>query len=360
MSTGTEPPFRASSEVAAFDAKEELVILVRGFFATPIVSALARLGALDVMSSGRPFVATEFQVIANTALLEAAFRYLLRAGLLEEVSAAGSAYRASDLGIQIFRRWSSFLAPHSYREYMYHFYADLQEADSHVRREVDRFENILGSGRTHERYFPSVLSFIRRRIPCHTVVDVGCGDGQFLEHAMRSLPNVQGVGIDLSPVSVAATRDRLQARFPARPSLTSVANAMDIESWSAAVTQIGPSEQIVISMWFVLHEISDRDPQIVARFLNDVHRRYPTASVVVGELVRNEAKLLAARRKDSIMPEYLLFHDLSGQGPLSWGEYRRVLEDIPYRLAFEQRFDEIESQEGEREPATFVWVLTPV
>jgi SAM-dependent methyltransferase len=360
MSTEAPPASAGLLDPSRFNVKEELVLLVRGFFATPILSALARLGALDAMAARSSFVAADFSDIPNTALLDAALRYLLRAGLLESVPEQDAGYRVTELGRQIFRRWSSFLPPHSYKDYMHHFFDDLQIADAHAQREVDRFENILGSGRTHERYFPSLLSFIRRRIPCDTLVDVGCGDGQFLEHAMRALPATQAVGIDLSPVSVTATQARLQTTFPGRASLTAVANATDIASWSEAVARIGQSSQLVISMWFVLHEISHRDPHLVEQFLIQVHRRYPTAHLVVGELVRNDAALLARRRKDSIMPEYLLFHDLSGQGPLTWREYRSVLAGIPYRLAFEQRFDELESPGSEKEPATFVWLLSPL
>ena len=61
----------------------------------------------------------------------------------------------------------------------------------------------------------------------------------------------------------------------------------------------------------------------------------------------------------SIMPEFLLFHALSGQGLLSWGTWQEVLDGIPYSLKEELRFDEVRPAEGEPIPASFLWVLHP-
>jgi len=81
--------------------------------------------------------------------------------------------------------------------------------------------------------------------------------------------------------------------------------------------------------------------------------------VIIGEIVRQEDAALAASHRESIMPEYLFFHDLSGQGVLSWKEYHEIRLQIPYRLVAERLFDEIAGEDGRKEPSSFIWGLVP-
>ncbi|MDD5670998.1 MAG: hypothetical protein PHN49_05105, partial [Candidatus Omnitrophica bacterium] len=131
------------------------------------------------------------------------------------------------------------------------------------------------------------------------------------------------------------------------------------EKWSAYVLKNAPSEKVVISMWFLLHEISRRDPKNVIEFLTRVHELFPKTPLVVCELVRQSAEVLTRFRKEMIMPEYLLFHDMSEQGVLSWQEYQMILKKVPYKLLSQRLFDEIGERPGAKEPATFVWCLGP-
>ncbi len=335
----------------------ELVRLIRGFFSTPVMSAFARLGVLEGMLAKSEFTPDDFSQIPNKKLLSHGFQYFARIGLLEEGKSPKS-YKASELGQQVFKRWSSFLAPHSYREYMHEFYNQLQNAGQYQKQPVDRLENIIGSGRTHERYFPPAISYLRRKAKFDIIADIGCGDGRFLEFVLKGVPAVEAVGIDLSEVSVKTTLENLRKKFPDRKINTFASDASDIQKWSKTLAGFVQNRRLAISMWFLLHEISQRNPDTVATFLNQVHKLFPQAPLVICELVRQEASTLAQYRKDILMPEYLLFHDISDQGVLSWKEYQNILKNIPYELALERTFDEI-GEEGRKEPATFVWCLTP-
>jgi hypothetical protein len=68
---------------------------------------------------------------------------------------------------------------------------------------------------------------------------------------------------------------------------------------------------------------------------------------------------LAENSRISIMPEYLFFHRLSGQGVMSWDAWQRILSQTSYNLAAEVRFDEVTCQNGESLPSGFVWHLKP-
>ena len=62
---------------------------------------------------------------------------------------------------------------------------------------------------TPSRILRRVLAIIQHAVeiePCLTLVDFGCGDGEFLYHVHQALPNMQLVGIEL--VSASAQRSR--------------------------------------------------------------------------------------------------------------------------------------------------------
>jgi len=138
---------------------EDVVELIRGFFTTPLLSGLARAGALDLMLATSSFRVDDFAEVPNKRLLGDGLRYLLRLGLLEQKT--GGSYTTSELGRQVFRRRSSFLPPHAYRDYMDCFLDELQRGGAYRKREVDHEEVLAGSSRTHERYFPAAIPFLK-------------------------------------------------------------------------------------------------------------------------------------------------------------------------------------------------------
>jgi len=338
---------------------EELVILLRGFFATPVITALGHHGALAEIAKRSVFTAADLTKIPNKQLLNYTFEYLARIGLMICVDAGTQKYQTTDLGRQVFQRVNSFYAPHSYHLYVHAYRDQLMHKGSYQKQDVDRLENIIGSGRTHERYFPPAVSFLKRKVKFDLMADIGCGDGRFLEFVLKGVPNIEAVGIDLSEVSTQTTKKNLQQKFPGCKIDTICADASDVKKWSESLTALAGKRKLAISMWFLLHEISGRDPKNVICFLNQIHEIYPDAPIIICELVRQDADLLSKYRKEIIMPEYLLFHDISLQGVLSWHEYQNVLQKIPYKVAMERVFDEISDDAGNKQPATFVWALTP-
>jgi hypothetical protein len=115
----------------------------------------------------------------------------------------------------------------------------------------------------------------------------------------------------------------------------------------------------VVSLWFVLHEFTAGMVDRAVRFFKDLHAQLPGADIIVGEIVNLPPEVMAAGRGESIMPEFLLFHALSGQGVLTWEQHRQVLGDIPYTLAAEVLFDELPDGAGGLLPSSFVWHLLP-
>ena len=338
---------------------EDIVVLLRGFFSTPMISSLGRLGVLEAMRAATSFTAESFHNIANKKLLQDTFRYFTRIGLLEDVDGGGFTYRASELGKEIFRRANSFYVPHSYFEYMYYYHELIQQSAPGVVCEVERLENVIGSGMTHLRYFPPVVSFLKRKVDFDVLVDIGCGDGQFLSTFLKEVPGKKLIGIDLSKLSTETTFANLRQQYPALEVSTICSDALDVKYWSREVLGVSGRGRVAISMWFLLHEISKGSGKILVEFFRQIHQVFPMAPVVVGEVVRQSEDILSKNSAKSLMSEYLLFHEISGQGILSWSEYKEVLKNIPYELSIERLFDEAISDTGERIPSAFVWCLMP-
>lgn len=348
-------PLEESPKTLIADVKEDLVLLLRGFFATPVIMSLSRLGAFEVMATLPTFTVDDFPQIRNKEVLQHAFHYLARLGLLLE--GGDQAYQSSELGKQVFLRASSFYVPHSYHEYMEKFYGWLT-GKIHGPL-VDRTENVIGSGKTHRRYFPIAVSFLKRRIQFDTIVDIGSGDGQFLSAVLKSIPDKTAVGIDSSRVSLRKTSETLRKEHPGREIRVICSDAFNIQRWNRQLEAMVKGKNLVFSMWFLLHEISKNDPARVIDFLKRFHSFFPKSPLIFCELVRHANDILARHSRESVMPEYLFFHDLSNQGVLSWQEYGQILENTPYELSFERLFDEIPDEAGNPIPSSFLWCLLP-
>ena len=127
---------------------------------------------------------------------------IARLELAEQTAVDEEKYEFTKIGTEIFKRANSYYVPHSYREYILNLDNILDKKINISTLNVDRDENIIGSGLTHMRYFPPVLSYFARE-KIETVVDVGCGMG----HSSIALANFcnQIVGLDPSPVMLTKT-----------------------------------------------------------------------------------------------------------------------------------------------------------
>jgi SAM-dependent methyltransferase len=343
--------------VYASDVAQELITLMRGFFSMPVISTLAKRGVVDQMLAAERFRAADLTGIRNTQALCQSLRYLARLGLLRSCESPQDSFELTPLGRDALRRSSSFFVPHSYLEYMHSYERLLEDSSLDLSASVDRLENVIGSGLTHQRYFVPALSHLRRRLRFEVVVDLGCGGGHFLRELVKAIPGTAVVGVDLSPVSLRAAEESLGSESDVT---TVCADAFDVDEWSIPAHAAAGNRAVAITMWFLVHEVSRGDVDRVVRFFERIHASFPHAPIVLGELVRLPESVLAHHHQVSVMPEYLFFHELSGQGILSWEEYEQVLQRIPYTRSFEKTFDDLKDDHGRYLPSAFVWGLTPV
>lgn len=354
----TDAEFRATPrKVSILDSssklnpREELVALLRGHAACPILCGLGECGLLDQMLAG-PFLASDLTHVADPVLLRAALTYLVSLGLLSQKAGPAAEYTVTKLGQTVFTRFGSCALIHSYREFFERLPGMIIGTDRGPRPKVDRPTNLLGSGQLHARKFFPVAYRVLACHPPHRLIDIGCGNGEFIAGVFHVRPDIEAIGVDLSEVSIAQLRSRFGNRVRGI-----VADGFDVAAWLEAASV--ESASTVVSLWFVVHEFVSGDVTRAINFFQHLKTHLPDADLIVGEIVRSPASVLAAGHVASIMPEFLLFHALSGQTVFTWAQHQDVLQEIPYTLAQEVLFDELPDGSGTRVPSSFVWHLRP-
>lgn len=339
------------SRPSKLNPREELVALLRGHAACPILSGLGEHGLLDRMVSG-PFAATDFPNVTEPRLLGITLTYLVSLGLLRRIDGDPPRYEVTKVGRTVFTRYGSCALIHSYRDYFERLPGLIVGKDRGEKPAVDRRVNVLGSGQLHARkFFPDAYRILAAH-PFRRLIDVGCGNGEFLAGLRRHRPDVQAAGVDVSAVAVAEAQRRFGDRVPCVP-----ADGFNVAEWVEQLPA-GP-EPVVISLWYVLHEFTRDNVRLAKRFFRELQAFFPSADVILGEIVNLPPDVLAAGHVESIMPEFLLFHALSGQGVFTWKQHAELLEQIPYTLACEVLFDELPDGSGGTIPSSFIWHLRP-
>ena len=335
------------------NAREEIITLLRGQVACPLLSCLGEAGWLDRMQQGA-FSPDAFSSNVDSSTLDAILHYLVALGLLEW-DKAGEQFEATPLGRKVFKRYGAFCLLNSYEDYFRNF-RTLLFPDNSPRPTVNRLRNVIGSGQLHaHKFFPAALSLVAGS-KFSAIADIGCGDGQFLEIALGEHLAPQAVAVDLSVVATETTTRRLCQLFPTATITSIVTDGINVSVWSK---KLPAEEKTLISLWFVAHEFSQGRLETVTAFFQHLQRQCPRAEVLLGEIVSVPDTALSANRSESIMPEFLLFHALSGQNVLSWDDWLKVRDTIPYTVKGERHFDVVSGTDGQSVPSSFLWHLVP-
>ncbi|MEJ7592490.1 MAG: bifunctional N-acetyltransferase/class I SAM-dependent methyltransferase [Planctomycetaceae bacterium] len=331
--------------------RQDLVSLLRGMFAGPLIESLSKLGITPQLLRGE-FSQDCLLDYTDTEALMASFEYLCSLGLLEKNS-SGQPFALTEIGRYVFERTSMFGLLNSYRDFFSDFAATLTGQRKAIS--VRRLENVNSTGNLHGmKYFPWAIAKIRERRPV-CIVDLGCGSGHFLSEAVDATDAIVAVAVDLSATAVNAAEVRLNSINSIVKVCSRVCSAAVVENWASYVPSLGDST--IITLWFVLHEFCKSSESIV-EFLLEVYARCPKAEIVIGEIVAIESAALATVRSTSIYPEVQLFHSISGQGLLDWDSHQSWLSKVPYECQASQLHD-IVYVNGRPTPSTVVWYLKP-
>jgi hypothetical protein len=107
-----------------------------------------------------------------------------------------------------------------------------------------------------------------------------------------------------------------------------------------------------------VHEFCQGSVERARDFFFSVREHFATAELLIGEVVRADPDILARQSGRSVLPEFQLFHALSGQGLLNWRQFVELRADIPYVVQVEKLIDPITTTDG-NVPANLIWHLVP-
>ena len=332
---------------------EKLVFYLRGLFSAPIICELSKKKIFKFEKNRAIFNHQNLKKIKGKKELKACLNYLVRINLIYKTN---NNYEFTNLGKEIFKRANSYYVPHSYREFILNLKGILDANKSIKKLKVDRDENIIGSGLTHMRYFPPILSYLSRIENIETIVDVGCGNGHFLDLVNKNLSKLNLIGFDISPISVKSAK-LLKAKNNNKIILFKE-DAAKFDKWEKKIRSYTYKKNSIFFFWFLLHEISKNKKSIIINYLQNIKKKYPKSKIVICELTRQSDNIFKYNSEKSLMPEYLLFHDFSGQGVLSFEDYQDILKKSGYKIVKEWLFDNSYAESDNRpEPSTFIWVL---
>jgi SAM-dependent methyltransferase len=183
----------------------------------------------------------------------------------------------------------------------------------------------LGSGLASKHfYFPLVVEHLRRG-GYKRVLDIGCGDGEFLQLACETLPGINAVGFDLSPEAISVGKQRLkQLGFNGRVALH-VGDAFRIGEMREHLKGVDAA-----SIFLVLHEFcGGTNNERAVAFLRAYRETLPGVPFHIVETIRPTPEQMRSNPGPAI--EYFLFHDLSGQTPVSRETWRTIFRDAGFR-----------------------------
>ena len=265
---------------------EKLVFYLRGFFAAPIICEFSKRKIFRYSKNKAVFDIDRLQKIKGKKEVKACLNYLIRINLLNKVDE--EKYEFTKIGTEIFKRANSYYVPHSYREYILNLDNILDKKININTLNVDRDENIIGSGLTHMRYFPPVLSYFARE-KIETVVDVGCGNGHFLNLMNNNFENLNLVGFDMSSVSVKAAKQIKKNN--SNKLFIFKEDASKIKKWEKKIKNFTKGKKTVFFFWFLLHEISSNKKSVIIDFLKNVRKKFPNSKIVICELTKQSKEI---------------------------------------------------------------------
>jgi len=294
--------------------KHEIVAVARGYYALPILMALAKKGVVgDLLGDG----VSVAELGGNDRNLNIVMTYLRNLGW---VSLEGETYRATELGSKVLRRCGAFGILYSYRPYIRNLDELLFDAESVVH--VHRDENVVGSGEAHVRKYFSRVKDIIENTQAKYILDVGCGDGTFMNYCRSVNPKLGFIGVDYSERALAVTRDKVS-----KDTILFQGNVSEPEITLQKVQQHGidPAD-VLVSVWFIFHEVLGFADVNLTQMLQGYRKLTPKNGLIIGEIFDIPHEVLAHHHPETAVPEFNLFHDLSGQKLFSEAAWREGIE----------------------------------
>jgi len=318
--------------------QKNIVQNLRGFYLTQIISYLGKSKYLDDILNHKIIDVKKNKLNFSPEILKVIFDYLSNVGFATKVK---KNYKLTELGKDVLRRYSSYFVPHSYKNYFYFF--DKLLKNKREKIVVDRYENILGSGKTHLRYFIHAIQSLKKLGPISSLIDIGIGNADFAINLSKQNKINKIFGVDFSKVSVKeSSRSLKKLKIKNKVIFCDGGN---VDKWAKKATNFLKNENVAISLWFLIHEISNNSEKKIINFLNKIKFYFPNSPLIICELVNIPSNVLSKNKEFTYIPEYLLFHQLSSQNVLTLEQLNTIIKKSKYKVKSKIYFDEIKEKQ---------------
>ncbi len=303
--------------------------LISSHFVTRCFQTLLNVGLLEEMAQRGVVDAADFAEKhgLDSGLVVAICDALFARGLLrkEGPSRFGLEQRAEFLVTNPLSRGWFYLA-NGYENVLFHM-EDLVRKKMKYGADLVRDGRLVGVGSglaSRDFYFPVVLEKIAHS-GYRRVLDIGCGDGEFLRLVCKRFPQATAVGLDLSPDAVKAGNEQIRAEGLSNRIQLHVGDALRLPEYKDVLQCVDAA-----ATFFVLHEFcgGPGNPRAVG-FLKAFRAALPGVPFLICETVRPPAEEMRQRPGPAI--EYFLFHDLSNQKPVGRDVWKQLFAEAGFK-----------------------------
>lgn len=274
--------------------------LVRPFAITSCLLALEKNGLNQrLLDPAGIDISAEENLDPQT--LTTVMEYLFENDLLTRT---GSCYRAKN------PQQFSYDIEAMYAVYAYHEPAEeidrMLRGEARYGRDITRDDeyDAIASATLTSKFSYHYTRRVLDRARAHSLMDMGCGTGEFLAYLSSTGFSGRLYGVDLAKDAIEAGRRRGFQRNNVQ------LFTGDLLALHKSASAHGITEVNVLSLMFVLHEFDD---DVVPRILHSAADTFPRARILLTELLERDSDTLRRTRGTSVFPELKLVHRLSNQ-----------------------------------------------
>lgn len=305
---------------------------LRGYVTTRILWALTQEGFLDrLLSQGRLAILPYARERGlQEAVLESLCEYLDALGLARFED--GVCHPTGRLAALLAEPRGVFDLTYGY-EPIFVALPELLLGKRHVGVDVHRRGEYIamGSGELGRQLPFPVMCDLLRKLGVRQVLDLGCGDLEFLFLLCQELP-VSCIGIDNNAAAVAHAEKRLQeSPFAHRIQV----HQADMFAVGDLRRRWGDVE--ALTAIDVFHEYLSEGESRIRKLLEEFREAFPRSALVVAEFCLQSRERL--RRRPTAFVEHHLFHQLTNQVILPAQRWRTIFREAGYEIAMERVFD---------------------